>query len=38
MGRDPGSYYKMGSDWDGGQFDDHLPLKLKKMVKGVVSI
>ena len=20
----PGSYYKMGSDWDGGQFDDHL--------------
>ncbi|EOY4215169.1 TPA: hypothetical protein ACV8DA_005311 [Escherichia coli] len=26
----PGSYYKMGSDWDGGEFDDHLTLELEK--------
>ncbi|EHL2416540.1 TPA: hypothetical protein PPH20_004959 [Escherichia coli] len=30
----PGSYYKMGSDWDGGEFDDHLTLELEKNGKG----
>lgn len=30
----PGSYYKMGSDWDGGQFDDHLTIEVEKNGKG----
>ncbi|EFL0623736.1 hypothetical protein HIZ68_004374 [Escherichia coli] len=30
----PGNYYKMGSDWDGGEFDDHLTLELEKNGKG----
>ncbi|HIE1973501.1 TPA: hypothetical protein ACXKGF_001417 [Escherichia coli] len=30
----PGSYYKMGSDWDGGEFDDHLTLEIEKNGKG----